>query len=99
MLSVHKVSELSSVRLTCSMASPAHKRESIMGTYKQIIQWIKTNPSYGGVVKTCWIAHCKELAGLPVARASNRQGDSRMVECPREKRAAIFAAFHHFQMI
>ena len=47
MLSVHKVSELSFVRLTCSMAGPAHKRESIMGMYKQIIQWIKTNPSYG----------------------------------------------------
>lgn len=70
-----------------------------MGTYEQIIRWIRTDPCYGWVSKTCWIAHCKEIAGLPVSRAHNRQSDNRMVPCPPEKRDAIFAAFRHFKMI
>jgi hypothetical protein len=68
-----------------------------MATYKQITCWIKSN--YGWTSKTCWIAHCKELVGLPVVRAPNRRGVERVVPCPTEKRDAIFAAFKHFQMI
>lgn len=65
--------------------------------YSEIQNWVRSH--YGWVPKSCWIAHCKELAGLPVRRAWNRRGDQRMVPCPAEKRAAIFAAFHHFGML
>ena len=65
-----------------------------MATYKQIQQWVREQ--YGWTPKTCWIAHCKELAGLPVKRAPNRQEDSRAVPCPADKQPAIFAAFRHF---
>ena len=68
-----------------------------MATYKQIAAYIKDNE--GWTAETCWIAHCKELNGLPVKRAPNRQGTGRMVPCPPEKRTAIKGAFRHFGMI
>ncbi len=64
--------------------------------YKQIYHWIRLN--YGWVPKPCWITHCKELAGIQVGRAWNRQGDERKHPCPPEKREFIFAAFKHFGM-
>ena len=64
--------------------------------YKKIQCWIQEN--YGWTPKTCWIAHCKELAGLPVKSAPNRHGDARAVPCPADKQHAIFAAFRHFDM-
>lgn len=68
-----------------------------MATYSQIQDWVKQR--YGRVPKTCWIAHCKELAGLPVRRAPNRQTGDRMVPCENKgMREAIFAAFRHFGM-
>ena len=62
--------------------------------YKQIDLWVRLN--YGWVPKSCWIAHCKELAGIQVGKACNRQGDERKHPCPPEKRESIFAAFKHF---
>lgn len=41
------------------------------GTYAQIQKWILAN--YGFTVKTCWIAHVKELSGLSVRPAHNRK--------------------------
>lgn len=40
-----------------------------MATYTQI-QWIKEK--YGFTVKTCWIAHAKEVCGLEPRIAPNR---------------------------
>ena len=51
-----------------------------MATYNKIQRWVKNN--YGFVPKTCWIAQCKELYGLPVRRAPNRFRDDREVPCP-----------------
>ena len=65
--------------------------------YSLIQDWVRSN--CGWAPKTCWIAHCKELAGLPVRRAWNRRSDERAVPCPAEKQTAIFAAFRHFGMI
>ena len=65
--------------------------------YEQIQSWVKKR--YGWMPKTCWIAHCKELAGLPVRHAHNRVGDKRAVPCPANKQEAIFAAFRHFNML
>lgn len=58
-----------------------------MATYKQIQQDVRTRE--GWVPKTCWIAHVKELNGLPISRAPNRASEARQVPCPAEKRAAI----------
>lgn len=68
-----------------------------MATYRQIQNWVKAE--YGFCPKTCWIAHCKELAGLEVQPAPNRTGKQRAVPCPVAKREPIMAAFRHFGMV
>ena len=67
-----------------------------MATYKKIQARVKK--THGWVPKTCWIAHCKELAGIRVDRAPNRAADERAVPCPANKQGAILAAFRHFDM-
>ena len=68
-----------------------------MATYAEIEEWIRER--YGWRPKTCWIAHCKEIAGLDRRDAPNRRGRDRLVPCPREKREAIIQAFRHFKML
>jgi hypothetical protein len=68
-----------------------------MATYSEIQNWVKQH--YGWKPKTCWIAHCKELKGLPVKQATNRKGNKRLVPCPENKKNAIEAAFRYFGMI
>lgn len=46
-----------------------------MATYKQIQTYVRTE--YGFVPKSCWIAHCKELCGLPLRKS--RRGDKHVV--------------------
>lgn len=41
-----------------------------MATYKEIQGYVKE--TYGFLPKTCWIAHMKELCGIPVKNAPNR---------------------------
>ena len=67
-----------------------------MATYKEIQS--RGRSTHGRVPQTCWIAHCKELEGLPLGRAHNREGERRK-PCPADKRPAIVAAFRHFGMI
>jgi len=67
-----------------------------MVTYKEIQAFVKRE--YGFVPKTCWIAHVKELCGLPVKKAWSRKGE-RTHPCPSEKMDAIKDAFKHFKMI
>ncbi len=69
----------------------------LMATYRQILEWVSRNQGFRP--KSCWIAHCKEMAGLKPGRAPNRQGDRRMLPCPSSKRLAILAAFRHFHML
>jgi hypothetical protein len=66
-------------------------------TYKEIQKWVAEN--YGFVPETCWIAHCKEMHGLPVRIAGNRGRAGRVKPCPREKVRGITAAFRHFGML
>ena len=68
-----------------------------MATYADIRDWVKRE--YGFVPKSCWIAHCKKLAGIPVRRAWNRVGEGRAVPCPEAKRYAIECALRHFKMV
>lgn len=70
-----------------------------MATYKQIIEWIKVSPEYGFTVKTCWIAHCKELAGIASAKLAHYNTNRRMNPCPIERQSAILDAFAHFGML
>lgn len=67
-------------------------------TYQEIQKWVKQH--HGFSPKSCWIAHCKELCGLPVGIAPNRQTTEERVEpCPPDKQVAIKQAFRHFGML
>ena len=69
-----------------------------MATYKEIQGYVKE--TYGFSPKTCWIAHMKELCGIPVKNAPNRISPShREKPCPPEKMPYIKEAFRHFGMI
>jgi len=69
-----------------------------MATYEQIQNWVKQN--HGFNVKSCWIAHCKEMVGLKPRISSNRYDPNvRQVLCPPEKRMPIMDAFRNFGMI
>ena len=68
-----------------------------MATYKEIQGYVKE--TYGFLPKTCWIAHTKELCGIPVKNAPNRISPShREKTCPPEKMPYVKEAFRHFGM-
>ena len=68
-----------------------------MATYSEISNFVKE--AFGFAPKSCWIAHVKELSGLPVKRAWNRSSQGRKVPCPPGKVEPIRAAFRHFGML
>lgn len=68
-----------------------------MATYEQIRKWVKEN--YGFYPKTCWIAHVKEISGLPVQPSPRRRGKERANPCPPSKVEPIRAALRHFGML
>ena len=67
-----------------------------VGTYSDIEKFVRQK--YHKTVKSCWIAHAKEICGLPVSKSPRRKG-SRMVPCPESKLPWIKDAFKHFGMI
>jgi hypothetical protein len=67
-----------------------------MTTYREIQDWVRHR--YGFVPQTCWIAHIKELHGLPLREAPNRRG-GRAKPCPSERAEPIEDAFRHFGML
>lgn len=69
-----------------------------MATYKQIQTDIQAR--YGRTVKTCWIAHVKELNGLRMSQAPNRRSpDSRAHPCPADIRPLSEESMHRFDML
>jgi hypothetical protein len=69
-----------------------------MATYKEIQSWIKKN--YGFTVKTCWIAHVKEMCGVQPKKAPNRIDEAtRANPCPQNKVEPIKQALKHFEMM
>jgi hypothetical protein len=69
-----------------------------MATYKEIENWVKKE--YGFSVKTCWIAHAKEICNLNPRKAPNRQNSNlRTNPCPTDKLEAIKNAFKFYKMI
>lgn len=69
-----------------------------MVTYREIQNYIKNK--YGYSVKSCWIAHVKEMCGLDV-KVSPRRTDinKRKVLCPEGKVKPIKEAFRYFGII
>ena len=69
-----------------------------MATYKQIQDYVRKR--HGCTIKTCWIAHVKELNGLKLRTAPNRiSGDERKNPCPTDNRPLIEEAMRHYGMI
>ncbi len=69
-----------------------------MATYKQIQEDIRQR--HGITVKTCWIAHVKELNGLPLRAAPNRQSlDRRVAPCPPDARPLIEQSMCRLEML
>ena len=65
-------------------------------TYPEIQDYVKKK--HGKVVKSCWIAHAKEICGLN-PRHSHRRIGKRVYPCPDEKLVWIKEAFRYFKMI
>ena len=65
-----------------------------MPTYRQVQDYVLRR--YGYTVKTCWIAHVKELDGLSPRVAPNRLNPAaRTNPCPPDKVEAIRAALRN----
>jgi hypothetical protein len=69
-----------------------------MATYEQVQQDLKER--HGISVKSCWIAHVKEMNGLPMRRAPNRRSmDMRVHPCPEKWRPAIEDSMRRLGML
>ena len=76
---------------------PARKSEDKLATYKAIDDYIRKK--YGRSVKSCWIAHVKELHGLNHRKSPNRISPSkRKIPCPPQMRPLIEDAMRFFGM-
>jgi hypothetical protein len=65
-------------------------------TYSEIQAHVRKK--HGKVMKTCWIAHAKEVYGLNPKRSKQRTGN-RLHPCPDDKLLWIKEAFTFFKMI
>lgn len=81
------------------MAKPwMNSRENKMGTHKDIQDEIKQK--HGFSVKSCWIAHVKEINGLKPKQSPNRiSPSSRKHPCPKDKRTIIEESMRKFNLI
>jgi hypothetical protein len=69
-----------------------------MATDTEIQKFVQHH--HGFIPKTGWIAHVKEIHGIPTLREANRVRRGRDIEpCPAEKREAIEEALRHFGVL
>ena len=69
-----------------------------MATHSEIQTFVQRR--HGFIPKTRWIAHVKEVHGVPTVGGAKRARRHRAVEpCPPEKREAIEEALRHFKMM
>ena len=68
-----------------------------MASYQEIKNYVLEK--HGNRVKSGWIAHAKEVYGIPVKKAGNRKGNERLWPCPKKNLSLIKEAFEHFDMI
>ena len=67
-----------------------------MATDAEIQKFVQRHRGF--IPKTGWIAHVKEVHGIPTLRGANRARRDRDIEpCPPEKREAIEEALRHFE--
>jgi hypothetical protein len=76
---------------------PTSKRPRRSTTYRDLRAHAYARPGFS--TRTGWIAHVKELSGLPLRRTHNRHGTERVDPCPSERRGAIEEALRHFRVI
>lgn len=67
-----------------------------MATYDQIRDAVRARG--GRVMQNCWIAHVKELNGLPMAKSKRGDG-ARVKPCPDRYRPIIEAEFRRQGML
>ena len=68
-----------------------------MASYQEIKNYVLEK--HGHRVKSGWIAHAKEVYGIPVKKAGNRKGNERLWPCPKKNLPLIKEAFEHFDML
>ncbi|RLB36256.1 MAG: hypothetical protein DRH12_16100 [Deltaproteobacteria bacterium] len=69
-----------------------------MATYRQIQDYIKRK--YGCTVKTCWIAHVKDLNGLNPRVVPNRISlPTLKYPCPDDNKLMIEEALRYFGVL
>ncbi len=69
-----------------------------MATYREIQADVRKR--HGFTVKTCWIAHVKELNGLKPRIAPNRRSvTTREEPCPPEMRSVIEGSMQRLGML
>jgi hypothetical protein len=69
-----------------------------MATRAEIQKFVQRH--HGFIPKPGWIAHVKEVYGVPTLSGANRARRHRDIEpCPSDKREAIEEALRHFGMI
>jgi hypothetical protein len=61
-------------------------------TDQEVQKWVARQ--HGFVPESAWIAHCKELCGIPTPGTAASENP-----CPPEKEAAIKQAFRHFGLL
>ncbi len=66
--------------------------------YKKVQEYVKRK--YNFSVKSCWIAHIKELNGIKMKQAPNRLSSTeRKYPCPEEKILVVKNAMKKFGLI
>jgi len=69
-----------------------------MATDTEIKKFVQQH--HGVIPKTGWIAHVKEVHGVPTVRGAKRARRDRSIEpCSPEKRESIEEALRHFGVI
>lgn len=68
-----------------------------MATYRKIQYDVKSR--HDVAVQSCWIAHVKELNGIPLRVAPNRHSTERVKPCPDRVRPLIEESMRHFGML
>ena len=84
------------VRAINPTAAPPNPAERRMATYPEIARDLKRRHRMN--VRTSWIAHVKELNGLPLRKTWNQTGP-RKEPCPPSVRRVIEASMRRFGMI
>lgn len=79
------------------VAPPPTSKRPRRTTYRDLRAYAYAR--HGFSPRTGWIAHVKELSGLPLRRTHNRYGTGRVDPCPSERRVAIKEALRHLRVI